>query len=278
MNRRRIGKDKLIELRNIIFHVSSVKVHREAPVLHIDRADDADIPVENLLVVIIADLHHLIAEAIHNPSSFQTDASRIESLLQNEIQIRSADDAPLHGSEDLYVRGRHLVVSAQLRFHKVNDGLCRQLRNSRRVILCQPFPLSRLFHIHKKEIGISSIADIRHDSLVNPMGIHDNPAGLCLTENAGQLDDRKAFAVNQIPKYISCSDRGQLIYVSDQNQRHAVRHSLQQIVHQHDINHGAFINNQHIALQRVLLISLITFRRLDLKQAVDGLRLHPCRF
>src|SRR6266566_6746711 len=55
-------------------------------------------------------------------------------------------------------------------------------------------------------------------------------------------------------------------------QRSAVRHRLQQRLHQHDVDHRGLVDNQQVAVERVVVAPLeaATFR-IDLQQPVDGL-------
>ena len=91
-----------------------------------------------------------------------------------------------------------------------------------------PHCFFRIFFGRKEKICLFSIREIRHLSLIDPVGIHDNPAGLCLAENAGQADHRNHSGINQIPQYISCTYRWQLVNVSHQNHSHVRRDGFEQ--------------------------------------------------
>ena len=64
---------------------------------------------------------------------------------------------------------------------------------------------------------------------------------------------------------------------SHQDEPHPVRHGLEQVVHEQDVDHGALVHDQDIPIEGVVLVFLIAFRRLHLQQAVDSLGLHPGR-
>ena len=49
--------------------------------------------------------------------------------------------------------------------------------------------LFRVFIFNKEEVGITPIADVRKDTLVNLVGIGNYTARLCLTEDTCQTDD-----------------------------------------------------------------------------------------
>ena len=112
-----------------------------------------------------------------------------------------------------------------------------------------------------RQMCILSIGRIRHLTGIDLMCIHDNPAGLGLTENPGQANHRKYFTVNHITEHISCTNRWKLINISHQNQTHVRRDCFHQRIHQNNINHRTLIHNQNITLKRSFLIFLIAFRR-----------------
>ncbi len=80
------------------------------------------------------------------------------------------------------------------------------------------------------------------------MGIHDNPARERLPENPRQPDHRKTARINDIPQHIPRPHRRKLVDIPHKDQPHPRRNRLHQGIHQNDINHGALIYNQHIAL------------------------------
>ena len=127
----------------------------------------------------------------------------------------------------------------------------------------------------EKEIRILPAPHIDGLSPVDPVGVHDNPAALCLPENPGQPDHRNPPRGNDILQHVSRAHAGQLVRVSHQDERHGIRQGLQEIVHEHDIYHGALVQNQHVALQRIFPVLLIALRRLVFQQPVNGLRFHP---
>ena len=170
-----------------------------------------------------------------------------------------------------------MVVAGELFGDQLCNGLSRFLCENRAVGLIQPFLLRLLFHIHEEEIALSPAPDVRELAFVDPMGVQDDPALHRLSENPCEAHDRKTAAVDEIPQYIAGPDAGQLVDISDQNQRHGVRNGFQEMIHQHDVDHRALVNDQNVTLQRVFFVFLVTFRRLDFQEAVNGLRLHMCR-
>ena len=90
------------------------------------------------------------------------------------------------------------------------------------------------------------------------------------TQQAIALDEMLTDMGEELTRVVS-------IHITDEDHRHCIRHSLQKIVHEHDVDHGALVHDQYIALQGILLVPLIPFRGLDLQQSVDRLCLHAGR-
>lgn len=105
-----IGERQFIELRHVVFNRVAVEDHGQCSVGGIDSGDIADVAVEYVLVVIVANLHHLVALAIDVPGTTQTWAVGIESGLKYGIEIGRANFSALHGCEHLYL-ARLVTVS-----------------------------------------------------------------------------------------------------------------------------------------------------------------------
>ena len=110
------------------------------------------------------------------------------------------------------------------------------------------------------------------------MCIHDDPAALCLPKNSGQTNHRKHTGINNVAQYITCANRWELIDIPHQYQTHSLRNCFEQRVHQYHVDHRTLINDQHISLQRVILIFLIAFRWFALQQTMNGLCLQSSCF
>ena len=126
----------------------------------------------------------------------------------------------------------------------------------------------------KKEIRIFSAPHVYPFAFIDPVCIHNNPASLCLSEDSCQAYHRNFPGRNHVFQHISCTYTGKLIRVSHHNQRHMLRDCLQEMIHEHNINHGAFIKNQHIPFQWLFLVFLIPLRRFVFQKPVNGLCLH----
>ena len=64
MDRRRVGQGQLVQLAKSVHHLASIEDHRHFSLLDIDAGDDAQVAIEDIPVIIIDHLHHLVARAI----------------------------------------------------------------------------------------------------------------------------------------------------------------------------------------------------------------------
>ena len=255
-----VSQRQLLQLRHIVDNFPSVKVHGQLPVLCVNPADKPDIPVEHFLVVVVADLHDFVVETVLRPASAQQNPGGIHGRLQPLVQVDGSQHAPLHGGQDLNIPQRGNVVVPGEVFREI---FYHQIRRLLRRLLCR-----------EKEIGVLPAPQVDGLAPVDPVGVQDDAAALGLTENFVQAKGGNDTGIQKIRQHISRAHAGKLIHISHQNQCHGIGHRLQQIVHQHDINHGALVHDQHIALQRMRFIFLIPLRRLELQQPMNGLRLH----
>ncbi len=115
-------------------------------------------------------------------------------------------------------------------------------------------------------------ADLGRFAVVDLVGKGDDAGAARLPEDGVQGADRNAARRDQVAQDIARPDRGQLVCVADKDQGRLLADRLEQGRRQADVKHRAFINNQDISLERILLVALEA-RALKLQQAVDGLGL-----
>ncbi len=59
-----VGEDKFIEVGYVVWYIASVEVYDHILSDSIDLGDTSDIAVEDIFIVIVFDLHHLIANEV----------------------------------------------------------------------------------------------------------------------------------------------------------------------------------------------------------------------
>ena len=75
-------------------------------------------------------------------------------------------------------------------------------------------------------------------------------------------------------QHLAGADRRQLVDVADQDQRGMVRHRLQQSVHQRHVDHRGLVDDEQVAVQRVLLVAPeAAVHGIGFQQPMDRLRL-----
>ena len=195
---------------------------------------------------------------------FQENGRRVHGCLQYLIQICRSADAALHGRQHLNIpESIHMVIAGEvcrtIFYQSLNNFFVR-------VFSC------------KKEIRIFTAAHVNSCAFVDAVCIHNDPAALCLTKDSGETDYGDSFGSNHIFQNIPGAHTGKLVGVAHQNQGHLFWDCFQQVIHQHHIDHGTFIQDQDITFQRMFFVFLISFRGLILQQTVDGFCFHSRSF
>ena len=87
---------------------------------------------------------------------------------------------------------------------------------------------------------------------------------------------RPGPARDHVGGHLAGTNGGQLVDIPDHQQGRRVRHRLQQRMHQQHIDHGCFVDDEQVAVERVSGYHAETRRSwdgIDFEQAVDGLAL-----
>jgi hypothetical protein len=101
------GENQLVQLSEAQGHLSGVELDHQLRCLGIEAPDDAEVPVVDLLVIVVFDLHHLVADAAGRAEALATQfARRVQRLLQIEIERPSAEAAAVHRAQHLDVAHR----------------------------------------------------------------------------------------------------------------------------------------------------------------------------
>ena len=113
----------------------------------------------------------------------------------------------------------------------------------------------------KQKIPASG-SDVHSLPAVYFMSIDNDIAGLRLAEDPGEPHHWKSSRLDDILEHISRSDAGKLVSVPHQDQSCSSCHRLQKRLHELNVHHRHLINDDHIRLQRIGLISgKMHFRR-----------------
>src|SRR6516164_4497180 len=256
-NCRCIGEHQLIQLAKPVDDLSTVKLDADFAFLHVDARHHAEVAIVDILVVIILDLHDLVARAEGPAKPFYADlARRVQGVLQLDVQRASAEAAPVH-------RAQYLNVTNRVEPKTFGDPLLHDRQNL----------LNTLFRVRRiDEIKIAALdrGQRRHQALINAVRIDYDPALGGLAKDLGQAYDRHRARCDDVSQHLPRPDGRQLVDVPHQQQRSSVRQSSQQRPHQRHIDHGCLVDNEQIAVEGILLVTAKTpGPRVGFEEAVD---------
>ena len=224
----------------------------------IHAAHEADVAVENILVVIVDSLHDLVPGPVGDakqPPLGLLIGSRIEpglhALIERAHPCRAAID-----------RSQHLDLAQRIQPKLLRDAFGNHLHH----------PVGgRLGILGGEQEEIAAVLrDQRQFPPVDQVGIGNDLRIGGLAEDTRQARHRHQAAGDQIAQHIARPDRGQLIHIADQEQLCAGRHRLEQVIGQQQVEHRGFVYHQVIDLERVFLVALEAQGRGGFQQAVDG--------
>ena len=202
---RGIGEAELVEFRRLIFHNLPVEADGQCAVCDIDSGDKSDIAIEHFLGVVVLELQHAVAFAEYESGTGEAVAGGVDTLLDGHVQTVGTDGTALHGREHLYAAPWYVVSFWQAVADQVDDGRGYLLG---------------LLALHEEEVGLLAVADVGHPPFVDGVGVHDDTAGLCLTEDTGETDNRNDTGVDDVSEYVAGTDTRQLVHVTDKQQTH----------------------------------------------------------
>src|SRR5215470_9121290 len=109
VNRVGVGQHDLVELSEWINHRTSIDFDGELTLRVVDVCDEADVAVESVPVVVVLDLHDLVADTVGEAEALDgwlIGGAGIESGLQRQVQGACASPAPMHRAEHLHISDR----------------------------------------------------------------------------------------------------------------------------------------------------------------------------
>ena len=253
-----------VQLRPVIGNVPLGIADQHHLVVHV--GDAADVAVEHALVIIVARLHHLVAdpENLAGHRQFALAARRrIQRLLQEFVQVFHAAGQSVH-------RRQHLHVAADIHALAGQFVPAQLDHQGRRRFIVGDLP----------QLELPRAAHVREPAAIDAVGVKNDRALPRLAENLGQPHHRRRFRPDDILQHRPRAHRRQLVDVADQHHPAAVRRRPQQIIHQQNVHHRYFVDNDHIGIDRVLLAPAehrpaAALRAGGLQQPVDGQRFPP---
>src|SRR5262252_8326865 len=104
VNCRCVGEHQLIQLAKSIDDLTTVKLDADFAFLHVDARHNAEVAIVDILVVIVLDLHDLVARAAGPAKPLYADlARRVQGVLQLDVERAGTETTPVHWTENLDV-------------------------------------------------------------------------------------------------------------------------------------------------------------------------------
>lgn len=112
---------------------------------------------------------------------------------------------------------------------------------------------------HEIEVRLPiGLAEIGQLPRIDRMRRGDDLALGCLPEHLGQSDHGHRVRADDVSQHLAGPDRGELVDIADNQQRRGAGYSLQERLHQQHIDHRAFVHDQKVAVEWVLLAAFET--------------------
>ena len=129
----------------------------------------------------------------------------VQRCLEFDVERASANAAAVHRAEHLDITDRIETKPAwDPDFHKLDDATNRSLG---------------ILGLDKIEVAFGvGLAEVRNDTLVDAVRIHDDSAFGGLAEHLGQAHHRDGAARDHVGQHLTGADRGQLIDITDDEQ------------------------------------------------------------
>src|SRR5262245_18495033 len=174
-----IGRNQHVKLTKSVGDGSAVETSDKFSRIRIDIVDIPDVAVIDLLVVIVLDLHHLIARREGPAEALDlTLARRVQRGLQFDVERAGADTAAIHWTENLDVADGVEAEAAR-------NPCLHQLDNARH----GGYGIVRL---HEVEVATRwGRTEIGDQTLVDAMGAGDYAALRGLPEYVGEANQGK---------------------------------------------------------------------------------------
>ncbi len=164
-------------------------------------------------------------------------------LLQSGVQVGDAGAAAIHRREDLNVGRLQAEFVGDARRHQIHDqfgGL-----------------VGILFDEEEKIIGF--LRRERHLPAIDAVRVGDDVRLHGLPEDHVQPDDGGALGGDDVAQHVARAHAGQLIDIADEQQVRVEGHGFQQVIHQQQIDHAGFVDDEQIDFQRILRVALEAF-------------------
>ena len=265
MDRHGVGEGEFVELARLVVDPRmSFEAHVDRGRFGRDLSDVSDVAVEDLLVIVVADLDDLVAGAKGGAETLDLElriARGVERVLQTGIELPRAEAVPVH-------RRQHLDAIAGVPTEAPGDAFGDEVLDR---LGDRLGPLAG----EKEKVGVGGIVEWRDVTFVHLVGGLDDAALGRLPIDMGEPSDRHDSARDQIGEEIARSHGGELVRVADEEDVAMSGDRLEKGGHQAQIDHRGLVDDEEISRERAMAIAGKSHDRLILERAMQGEGLAP---
>lgn len=230
-----VGEGKLVHFVALVFHGLVFKEYSYLVCVLADPVNDSRVAVENILVVVVADLHYAVSFApADSGDSVALDSGpcrgpfRVEDVLQKGVELERAERSLAHRGEQL-----HFGFEVDVDF--AADAASEQFSDNLSCLL-------RCFEGDKVEVRP---VDRRwRDALVDFGGLVGDVVAAGLPKDVLQADVRDSRALEQIVEHVARAHARQLVRISDEYNAGSQRCRFENGCGKPRVDHAEFVDDE----------------------------------
>src|SRR4030043_317 len=241
------------------------EIDQQPEVRLVDVDDEPDIAVEDLLLVVVPDLHDLVPDPELPCPDLESVRAGVETCLELGVEVVDTAPALVHRAYDLDLQreGRDPELLRDVETAEAHDGL---------------EGLFLVLVVDEIEIRVPVLARRidQAQALIHPVSVLNDEASLLLAEYLIEGHYLDPSGGDDVMEEIPRTDRRQLVFVPAHDEAHLPRHGFEQGVHQQQVDHRGLVDDKGIGPQRMPFVSLeAPLLGVVLQSPVDGLGLLP---
>ena len=163
-----VGEDEFVEVARVIFDGLAIEGDDHRTCAYVDRFDEADVAIIDVLIVIVAQLHDAVADAEESSTAGDGASIGIEFGLQACVEVFCAECVAAHRGENLDIlQGVEAELARDARGHEFDGALDAEFG---------------ILDAHKIEVAFA-LSDFEWFACVDVVGVADDEAGGILAED-----------------------------------------------------------------------------------------------
>src|SRR4030043_1308294 len=198
------GGGDVVQLILLEPDLPAVEIDQQPEVRLVDMYDEPDIAVEDLLLVVVPDLHDLVPDPELPCPDLESVRAGVETRLELGAEVLDTAPALVHGAYDLDLQreGRDPELLGDVETAEVHDGL---------------EGLFLVLVVDEIEVGVPARARRidQAQALVHPVSVLNDEASLLLAEYLVEGHYLNPPGGDDVMKEIPRTDRRQLVFVPD---------------------------------------------------------------